>query len=365
MPKIRLPDGAVKEFPAPVTVAQVASAIGPGLAKAALAGRVDGKLVDTSHPIDGDADVAIVTDKDPAGLEVLRHSTAHLLAYAVKELFPDAQVTIGPVIEDGCLISRSSAPSRPGSGGDRGQMAELAKDEPVTRKLMPRDDAVAYFAASASTTRLRSSPQSRRTAHFAHTEGSYRPAEAHVRRPASSGYSAMKLAGAYWRGDSRTRCSSASTGPRGRRRTRAYAAVWGQGALPEAGRHLDLFHEEEAPGMVFFWHPRLGDLAGGRAVRAASIATTATRKCARRKSSTARCGSGPGAGRTSRTTCSRPSRARLRGQADELPGHILIFNSDLRSYRDLPLRYGEFGACRTSRPARCTGSCACAPLHAG
>ena len=101
MPKIRLPDGAVKEFPAPVTVAEVASAIGPGLAKAALAGRVDGKIVDTSHPIDGDADVAIVTDKDPAGLEVLRHSTAHLLAYAVKELFPDAQVTIGPVIEDG------------------------------------------------------------------------------------------------------------------------------------------------------------------------------------------------------------------------------------------------------------------------
>src|SRR6266542_491891 len=139
MPKIRLPDGAVKEFPAPVTVAEVAASIGPGLAKAALAGRVDGKLVDVAHNIASDASVAIVTDKDADGLEVLRHSTAHLLAYAVKELFPDAQVTIGTVIEDGFYYDFSF--KRPFTPEDlaaiEAKMAELAKrDEPVTRKLM-------------------------------------------------------------------------------------------------------------------------------------------------------------------------------------------------------------------------------------
>ena len=148
MPAIHLPDGAVKSFDTPVTVAQVASAIGPGLAKAALAGKVGGKLVDTSHLLTADAEVAIVTDKDPEGLEIIRHSTAHLLAYAVKELFPDAQVTIGPVIEDGFYYD--FAYKRPFTPDDLAaierKMAELAKkDEAVVRSLMPRDDAVAYF----------------------------------------------------------------------------------------------------------------------------------------------------------------------------------------------------------------------------
>src|ERR1700686_4601978 len=148
MPDDRLPDGAVKHFDAPVAVADVARSIGPGLAKAALAAKVDGKLVDTSFVIDRDSALAIVTDKDPEGLEVLRHSTAHLLAYAVKELFPDAQVTIGPVIEDGFYYD--FAYKRPFTPEDleaiEKKMAELAKkDEPVTRRLMARDDAVAYF----------------------------------------------------------------------------------------------------------------------------------------------------------------------------------------------------------------------------
>src|SRR5246127_5475492 len=150
MPDVRLPDGAVKQFPAPLSVAEIAQSIGPGLAKAALAAKVDGKLVDTSYVIDRDAALAIVTDKDPEGLEVLRHSTAHLLAYAVKELFPDAQVTIGPVIEDGFYYDFSY--KRPFTPEDleaiEKKMAELAKkDEPVTRRLIPRDDAVAYFKA--------------------------------------------------------------------------------------------------------------------------------------------------------------------------------------------------------------------------
>src|SRR5436853_1102643 len=148
MPDVRLPDGAVKHFDAPVTVAEVASAIGPGLAKAALAGRIDGKLVDTAHLIEHDAKLAIVTDKDPDGLEVLRHSTAHLLAYAVKELFPDAQVTIGPVIENGFYYDFSY--KRPFTPEDlqaiEKRMAELAaKDIPVAREEWKRDDAVKFF----------------------------------------------------------------------------------------------------------------------------------------------------------------------------------------------------------------------------
>src|SRR5213076_311180 len=148
MPNIRLPDGSSKSFPGPVTVAEIGASIGAGLARAALAGKVNGRLVDASHRIDADADVAIVTERDPEGLEILRHSTAHLLAHAVKELFPDAQVTIGPVIEDGFYYDfsykRSFTPEDLAAIETR--MAELAKkDEPVKRSVMPRDDAVKFF----------------------------------------------------------------------------------------------------------------------------------------------------------------------------------------------------------------------------
>src|SRR5918912_1710224 len=148
MPNIRLPDGSSKSFPGPVTVAEIASAIGPGLARAALAGKVNGKLVDTGFRVERDADVAIVTEKDPEANDLLRHSTAHLLAHAVKELFPDAQVTIGPVIENGFYYDFSY--KRPFTPEDLAaiekKMAELAKkDEPVTRKEWKRDDAVKFF----------------------------------------------------------------------------------------------------------------------------------------------------------------------------------------------------------------------------
>src|SRR6267142_2028115 len=148
MPIVRLPDGSQKTFDKPVTVAEAAAAIGAGLARAALAGRVDGKLVDTSYLIDRDADLAVVTDKDPDGLEILRHSTAHLLAHAVKELYPDAQVTIGPVIEDGFYYD--FAYKRPFTPEDLAaiekRMAEIAKrDLPVHRRVLPRDEAVAHF----------------------------------------------------------------------------------------------------------------------------------------------------------------------------------------------------------------------------
>src|SRR6266849_1144534 len=148
MPNIRLPDGSSKSFPGPVTVAEIAASIGPGLARAALAGKVNGRLVDTSHRVESDAEVAIVTERDPEGVEILRHSSAHLLAHAVKELYPDAQVTIGPVIDNGFYYDFSY--KRPFTPEDLAaiekKMAELAKkDEAVTRKVMPRDEAVAYF----------------------------------------------------------------------------------------------------------------------------------------------------------------------------------------------------------------------------
>jgi threonyl-tRNA synthetase len=210
MPQIRLPDGSVKEFARPVSVADVAAAIGPGLAKAALAGKVDGRLVDTSHVIESDATLAIVTDRDAEGLEILRHSTAHLLAYAVKELYPDAQVTIGPVIEDGFYYDFSF--KRPFTPEDlvaiERKMAELAKkDEPVVRRLMPRDDAVAYFKSLGEHYKaeiIASIPSGEDISLYA--EGNFTDLCRGPHVPSTGKlkvFKLTKLAGAYWRGDSR------------------------------------------------------------------------------------------------------------------------------------------------------------------
>ena len=210
MPAIRLPDGAIKRFDAPISVADVAASIGPGLAKAALAGKVDGKLVDTSYIIDRDAQLAIVTDKDVEGLEVLRHSTAHLLAYAVKELFPEAQVTIGPVIEDGFYYDFSY--KRPFTPEDLAaieqKMAELAKkDEPVVRKMMPRDDAVQYFESLGEHYKaeiIGSIPANEPISLY--SEGRFTDLCRGPHVPSTGKlkvFKLTKLAGAYWRGDSR------------------------------------------------------------------------------------------------------------------------------------------------------------------
>src|SRR5215467_13596616 len=209
MPDIRLPDGAVRHFDAPVTVAQVAAAIGPGLAKAALAGKVDGRVVDTSFVVDRDTSLAIITDKDPEGLAVLRHSTAHLLAYAVKELFPDAQVTIGPVIEDGFYYDFSY--KRPFTPEDLAaieeKMAELAKkDEPVVRKLMPRDEAVKYFESLGEHYKaeiIASIPANEEISLY--SEGKFTDLCRGPHVPSTGKlkvFKLMKVAGAYWRGDS-------------------------------------------------------------------------------------------------------------------------------------------------------------------
>ena len=366
MPKIRLPDGAIKTFDAPVSVADVAAAIGPGLAKAALAGTVDGKLVDTSHRIDHDASVAIVTDKDAAGLEVLRHSTAHLLAYAVKELFPDAQVTIGPVIEDGFYYDFSY--QRPFTPEDleaiEKKMGELAKkDEPVVRKVMSRDDAVAFFKAQGEHYKaeiIASIPAEQDISLYSEgrfidlCRGPHVPSTGRLKV-----FKLMKVAGAYWRGDSKNEMLQ-----------RIYGTAWAKKEDLEAyltrieeaekrdhrrlGRQLDLFHlQDEAPGMVF-WHPhgwtvwqqveqymrRVYQDNGYLEVKCPQILD---------RSLWEKSGHWENFKENMFTTESEKRDFAIKPM--NCPGHVQIFNAGLRSYRELPLRYGEFGNCHRNEPS--------------
>ena len=360
MINIRLPDGSVRPFEAPVSVGEVAAAIGPGLAKAALAGKVDGKLVDTSFVVDHDAELSIVTDKDPEGLEVLRHSTAHLLAYAVKELFPDAQVTIGPVIEDGFYYDFSY--KRPFTPEDlaaiESKMAELAKaDEPVVRKLMSRDDAVRHFESIGEHYKaeiIASIPANEEISLY--SEGRFTDLCRGPHVPSTGKlkiFKLTKLAGAYWRGDSRNEMLQ-----------RIYGTAWTKREdldaylhrIEEAekrdhrklGRQLDLFHlQEEAPGMVF-WHPkgwtvwqqveqymrRVYQDNGYQEVRGPMILD---------RSLWERSGHWENYKEHMFTTESEKRDFAIKPM--NCPGHVQIFNSDLRSYRELPLRYGEFGFC--------------------
>ena len=366
MPKITLPDGAVKSFDVPVTVAEVAAAIGPGLAKAALAGRVDGKLVDTSHRIDRDAALAIVTDKDADGLEVLRHSTAHLLAYAVKELFPDAQVTIGPVIEDGFYYDFSY--KRPFTPEDvdaiEKKMVELAKkDEPVARTLMSRDKAVAYFKSLGEHYKaeiIASIPAEQDISLYA--EGRFTDLCRGPHVPSTGKLKVFKLtkvAGAYWRGDSKNEMLQ-----------RIYGTAWAKKEdldaylvrIEEAekrdhrrlGRQLDLFHlQDEAPGMVF-WHPkgwtvwqqveqymrRVYQDNGYHEVKCPQILDRVLWEK-----------SGHWANFKESMFTTESEKRDFAIKPMNCPGHVQIFNADLRSYRELPLRYGEFGACHRNEPS--------------
>ena len=360
MPDVRLPDGAVKHFDAPVSVLAVAQSIGPGLAKAALAAKVDGELVDTSYVIARDAALAIVTDKDPEGLEVLRHSTAHLLAYAVKELFPDAQVTIGPVIEDGFYYDFSF--KRPFTPEDLAaietKMAELARrDEPVSRKLMPRDDAVRYFESIGEHYKaeiIASIPANEPISLY--SEGAFTDLCRGPHVPSTGRlkvFKLTKLAGAYWRGDSRNEMLQ-----------RIYGTAWAKKddldaylhRIEEAekrdhrklGRQLDLFHQEdEAPGMVF-WHPKGWAIWQGveqymrkvyqdngyQEVRGPMILDLKLWE---------RSGHWENYKENMFTTESEKHHYAIKPM--NCPGHVLIFNSGLHSYRELPLRYGEFGYC--------------------
>jgi len=366
MPNIRLPDGSSKSFPAPVTVAEVAQSIGAGLARAALAGKVNGKLVDTSFRVESDADVAIVTDKSPEGLEILRHSTAHLLAHAVKELFPEAQVTIGPVIENGFYYDFSYR--RPFTPEDllaiEKRMEELArKDFVVTRKVLPRADAIKFFRDQGEIYKaeiIQSIPDGQEISLYSQDSFTDLCRGPHV---PSTGklkvFKLMRVAGAYWRGDSKNEMLQ-----------RIYGTAWAKEEdqdaylkmLEEAekrdhrrlGTQLDLFHmEEEAPGLVF-WHPkgwilwqqveqymrRVYRENGYREVRGPQILDVSLWK---------RTGHWDNFRENMFFTESEKRQYAVKPM--NCPGHILIYNKGIRSYRDLPLRYGEFGSCHRNEPS--------------
>jgi threonyl-tRNA synthetase len=365
MISIRLPDGSQRQFPQPVTVGEVAASIGAGLAKAALGGRVDGRLVDLSHRIESDAALAIVTDKSADGIELIRHSTAHLLAYAVKELFPEAQVTIGPVIDNGFYYDFSY--KRPFTPEDlvaiEKRMGELAKkDEPVTRRVLPRDEAVAHFKSIGEHYKaeiIASIPAGEDVSLY--REGAFEDLCRGPHVPSTGKlkhFKLMKVAGAYWRGDHRNEMLQ-----------RIYGTAWATKEelqqyltmLEEAekrdhrklGRELDLFHlDEHSPGTVF-WHPKGWTLwqqveqymrrvyqdNGYLEVKGPQILD---------KSLWELTGHWDKYRDNMFTTESEKRDYALKPM--NCPGHLLIFKQGIKSYRDLPLRYGEFGQCHRNEP---------------
>ena len=370
MISIQLPDGSKREFPAPVTVAEVAASIGSGLAKAAIAGRVrqgaDTRLVDTSHRIEADTSLAIVTDKDADGLEILRHSTAHLLAYAVKTLFPDAQVTIGPVIENGFFYD--FAYKRPFTPEDLAaieqKMGELArKDELVQRRVLPRDEAVSLFKSMGEDYKaeiIQSIPAGEDVSLY--REGAFEDLCRGPHVPSTGRlkhFKLMKLAGAYWRGDHRNEMLQ-----------RIYGTAWATKdelqqylhRLEEAerrdhrklGRELDLFHlDEHAPGLVF-WHPKGWALWQQveqymRAVYRDNGYDEVKGPQILDKGLWEKTGHWDNYRENMFTTESEKREYALKPM--NCPGHVLIFKQGIKSYRDLPLRYGEFGQCHRNEPS--------------
>ena len=366
MPRITLPDGSHRDYPDPVTVFDVAASIGAGLAKAALAGRVGGRVVDTSHLITQDVGLAIITDKDADGLEVIRHSTAHLLAYAVKELFPEAQVTIGPVIENGFYYD--FAYKRGFTTEDlvaiETRMSELAKkDFPVTREVWQRDKAVEFFKSIGEIYKaeiIASIPADQDIGLYREGDfvdlcrGPHVPSTGKLKH-----FKLMKVAGAYWRGDQKNE-----------QLQRIYGTAWASKEalaahlhmLEEAekrdhrklGRQLDLFHlQEEAPGLVF-WHPNGWIIwqaieqymrnvyrdNGYQEVRCPQILD---------RSLWERSGHWEHYKDSMFTTESEKRDYAVKPM--NCPGHVQIFNTGVRSYRELPLRYGEFGSCHRNEPS--------------
>ena len=365
MIQITLLDGSKREYPGPVTVHEVAVSISPGLAKAALAGNVDGKVVDTSFLIESDSSLAIVTAKEAEGLDVIRHSTAHLLAYAVKDLFPDAQVTIGPVIENGFFYDFSY--KRPFTLEDlatieKRMTALAAKDEPVTRRVLPRDEAVAYFRGLGEHYKaeiIAGIPANEDVSLY--REGNFEDLCRGPHVPSTGKlkfFKLMKLAGAYWRGDHRNEMLQ-----------RIYGTAWATKdelqqhltMIEEAekrdhrklGRELDLFHlDEHSPGTVF-WHPkgwtvwqqveqymrRVYQDNGYLEVKGPQILDQHLWE---------KTGHWGKYRENMFTTESEKREYALKPM--NCPGHILIFKQGIKSYRDLPLRFGEFGQCHRNEP---------------
>ncbi len=363
---ITLPDGSVRQYPSALSVMDVATSIGAGLAKAALAGSVDGQLVDLSHVIDRNVILAILTPKDAQGLEVIRHSTAHLMAHAVKSLFPEAQVTIGPVIENGFYYDfayhRAFTPEDLVEIEKR--MAQLSdKNEPVVRQVLPRDEAVAYFKGLGESYKaqiIESIPQHEDVSLY--SEGSFTDLCRGPHVPSTGKlkhFKLMKVAGAYWRGDHNNEMLQ-----------RIYGTAWeSKEALEQyltmleesekrdhrrLGRELDLFHiDDHAPGLVF-WHPlgwrvwqgveqymrRVYQDNGYLEVKGPQVLD---------KSLWEKTGHWDKYRDNMFTTDSEKRDYALKPM--NCPGHLLIFKQGLKSYRDLPLRYGEFGQCHRNEPS--------------
>ena len=363
---VTLPDGSVREYQAPVTVADVAQSIGAGLARAALAGKVNDKLVDLSCVIDADAQVAIITAKSPEALEIIRHSTSHLMAQAVKELFPQAEVTIGPAIENGFYYDfKFDRPFRPEDLEKiESRMHGLVKkDIPIERYTLPRDEAIAYFKGLGEHYKaeiIEGIPAGETLSLYRQGDFTDLCRGPHV---PSTGklkvFKLMKVAGAYWRGDSKNEMLQ-----------RIYGTAWCTQAdqdqylhmLEEAerrdhrrlGKELDLFHlQDEAPGMVF-WHAKGWALwqvveqymrriyrdNGYMEVKAPQLLDRSLWER-----------SGHWAKYRSNMFTTESENRYYALKPMNCPGHIQLFNADLRSYRDLPMRFGEFGQCHRNEPS--------------
>ena len=366
MPVITLPDGSQREFAQPVTVADVAQSIGTGLARSALAGKVNGRLVDTSFRIEADAQLSIITDKDADGVEIIRHSTAHLLAYAVKGLFPEAQVTIGPTIENGFYYD--FAYSRPFTPEDltaiEKRMSELAKREiPISREIWKRDDATEFFKSIGEHYKaelIAAIPAGQEVSLYREGEfidlcrGPHVPSTGKLKV-----FKLMKVAGAYWRGDQKNE-----------QLQRIYGTAWSKKEdqdaylymLEEAekrdhrrlGKHLELFHlQDEAPGMVF-WHPKgwaMWQQVEQYMRRIYQENDYQEVKCPQILDRTLWEKSGHWANFKDNMFTTESEKREFAIKPMNCPGHIQIFNTGLHSYRELPLRYGEFGSCHRNEPS--------------
>jgi threonyl-tRNA synthetase len=366
MIEITLPDGSKRPFDHPVTVQDVAASIGAGLAKATLAGKVNGRLVDASFPIDRNASLEIVTEKSPEALEILRHSTAHLLAQAVQRLFPGAQVTIGPVIDNGFYYD--FAYERPFTPDDllkiEAEMERIVKEQlPVTRSVKSRDDAVTFFRGLGEEYKaeiIESIPANEELSLYTQGEFTDLCRGPHVPNTGKlRAFKLMKVAGAYWRGDSNNAML-----------TRIYGTAWLNDKdlkaylhqLEEAekrdhrkiGKALDLFHQqEEAPGMVF-WHPNGWAIwqvveqyvrgvyrsSGYQEVRGPQIMDVSLWKK-----------SGHWDNYQENMFFTESEKRTYALKPMNCPGHVQIYNTNLHSYRDLPIRYGEFGGCHRNEPS--------------
>ncbi|WP_330946453.1 threonine--tRNA ligase [Thermomonas sp. LB-4] len=366
MISITLPDGSQRQFDAPVSVQDVAASIGAGLAKATLAGKVDGRLVDASHVIDRDAELSIVTDKSPEALDILRHSTAHLLAQAVQRLFPGAQVTIGPVIDNGFYYD--FAYERPFTPEDlpaiEAEMQKIVKEAlPVSRSVKSRDDAIAFFKGMGEAYKaeiIESIPANEDLSLYSQGEftdlcrGPHVPGTDKLRA-----FKLMKVAGAYWRGDHNNQMLS-----------RIYGTAWLNDKDLKAYLHQleeaekrdhrkiakvqDLFHlQEEGPGLVF-WHPKGWSIwqtveqymrkvyrdTGYGEVRCPQILDVELWKK-----------SGHWDNYKDNMFFTESEKRTYAVKPMNCPGHVQVFNQGLHSYRDLPIRYGEFGACHRNEPS--------------